>query len=265
MDIKGKNIVITGAAHGIGAALAKRFRKEGAGTIALFDRDMDAAEATASEMEGIAYGVDMSNEAQVQTASEDFLSRVGDVHLVCSNAGVAFSDGPDWTSGSQTNKQWEVAWQVNVMASVYLTRAFLPGMRERGDGYFLITSSAAGLLSQVGDAAYSTTKHAAIGYAESLAISHGDEGIKVSALCPQGVETRMTEGMEGSTTLTDGKLPVEDLCDSVMAGLAAEQFMILPHPQVADYVARKVSNYDRWVGGMRKLRRMAYERTGRPL
>jgi len=158
-------------------------------------------------------------------------------------------------ASSATNQDWQTIWEVNVMSHVYAARAVLPGMIERGEGYLLNTSSAAGLLSQIGSAPYSTTKHASIGFAESLAITHGDQGIRVSVLCPQGVATPMTEGKEHSPQAGDGMLQPSEVAESVIQGLEEERFLILPHPQVLTYMQRKTSDYDRWLGGMRRFRR----------
>jgi NAD(P)-dependent dehydrogenase (short-subunit alcohol dehydrogenase family) len=174
---------------------------------------------------------------------------------LCSNAGIGFGDGKEGMATSLPNDRWQRMWEVNLMAHVYGARAVLPSMIERGQGYLLHTASAAGLLSQIGDAAYSTTKHAAIGFAESLAITHGEQGIKVSVLCPQGVRTPMLDGLADSPQAGDGILEPEAVADSVIEGLAAERFLILPHAQVLTYMQRKTSDYDRWLAGMRRFRR----------
>ena len=191
MDLKDKIIAVTGGANGIGKALCQRFAAEGAKAIAVIDLEADPAKKLADEIGGIAYVADVSEEADIQKVIVDLEQRFGHIDLFCSNAGIGFGNPPGGHAASQNNQQWQSIWQVNVMAHVYAARAALPAMLKRGSGYFLNTASAAGLLSQIDDASYSTTKHAAIGFAESLAISHGDQGIGVSVLCPQAVATRM--------------------------------------------------------------------------
>ena len=164
-------------------------------------------------------------------------------------------DGGDYWASSSANEVWQRNWEIHVMAHIYAARACLPSMTERGEGYFLHTVSAAGLLSQPYTAAYATTKHAAIGFAESLAITHGDDGIRVSCLCPQGVDTAMLGGTDGGAAGLDGILSPAQVAEAVVQGLKEESFLILPHEQVAQYHQNKAHNYDRWIGGMRKLRR----------
>lgn len=257
MNVKDKVIVITGGGNGIGAALARRFHAEGAKAICVADLDSEGAEKVAAEIGGIAQKCDVSDESQIIALVERVQNELGPIDLFCSNAGIAIGDpAPDMMATGASNEAWQKCWGVNVMAHVYAARAVLPSMIERGEGYFMHTVSAAGLLSQIGSATYSTTKHAAIGFGEALAIAHGDQGIKVSLLCPQGVDTNMIAGTDNSAPQNrDGIISPEELAESVVKGLAEESFLILPHPQVADYMQLKTSNYDRWIGGMRKLRR----------
>jgi short-subunit dehydrogenase len=174
--------------------------------------------------------------------------------LFCGNAGISIPDADGLAAGA-SNADWTRIWEINVMSHVYAARALVPAMVARGSGYLLITASAAGLLSQIGSAPYSVTKHAAIGFAESLAITHGEQGIQVSVLCPQGVVTAMTRGQGDTPQAGDGMLQPEDVAHSVIEGLADGRFLILPHPQVLTYMQRKTGDYDRWLRGMQKFRR----------
>lgn len=253
MDIEGKVVVITGGGSGIGQAMARRFRKAGARALVIADLNGDAAAATAAEVDGVAIRADVAVEADVAAAVELAESRFGALDLMCSNAGVSVRD-PDFNNAtSAPNETWTLGWNVNVMAHVYAARAALPGMIARGGGYFLHTVSAAGLLSQPGSPVYATTKHAAVGFAEALAITHRSQNIRVSMLCPQAVDTPMIRDARGSQGV-DGILSPDDVADQVVDAIAAEKFLILPHPQVATYMQRKVGDYDRWIGGMARMR-----------
>jgi NAD(P)-dependent dehydrogenase (short-subunit alcohol dehydrogenase family) len=254
MDLNGRVAVITGAAGGIGTALARRFAAEGAAGLVLSDLDPTGL-ADDLGVDAIAVRADVTAEADVQRLVEVAVDRYGRVDLFCSNAGITTGAGLD-----ASDQQWERSWAVNVRAHVYAARAVLPGMLERGDGYLLQTCSAAGLLAAVGDAPYTVTKHAAVAFAEWLAITYGSRGIKVSALCPQGVDTPMLRdglaaGHVGArVTAASGKvLSADDVADAVIAGLAAERFLILPHPEVGTYLANKTGDPDRWLAGMRRL------------
>jgi NAD(P)-dependent dehydrogenase (short-subunit alcohol dehydrogenase family) len=255
MHIKDKVVLVTGGASGIGAALCRRFARERARAVVVADLDDAGARSVAEAISGVAMACDVAVEADVQRIVAATEQRFGQIDLLCSNAGIFFGDGPDGLATSLANERWQRIWEVNVMAHIYAARAALPAMLERGEGYFLHTVSAAGLLSQIGDAAYSTTKHAALGFAESLAITHGDQGIGVSILCPQGVDTPMVAGIGKSPLAADGLLSPDTVADTVIEGLADQRFLILPHPQVRDYVQRKAADHDRWLAGMRKLRR----------
>ena len=248
MDIKDKIIVITGGASGIGRAMATRFINDGAKQVVIADVNDDGLNEVAAEIGARAITTDVSDEAAVKhlikTTEEDY----GQIDLLCNNAGIGLSGGPEGD-----NEGWDQIWQINVMAHVYAARAALPHMLSRQDGYILNTASAAGLLSQVGSAPYAVTKHAAVGFAEWLAISYGDRGLKVSVLCPQAVRTAMTAGNEDGVASVDGMMEPEVLCESVVEAINAEQFLILPHPEVLGYMQKKTSDYDRWIGGMRRL------------
>jgi NAD(P)-dependent dehydrogenase (short-subunit alcohol dehydrogenase family) len=256
MHVGGKIVVVTGGANGIGRGLCERFHAEGAQKVVVVDLEKDTAKAFAAEIDGDAYGVDVRDEQQIRDMVAQVEADYGRIDLFCSNAGIIAGDGEPWYATSASNETWQAMWDIHVMSHVWAARACLPGMIARGEGYFLNTASAAGLLNQIGDAAYSTTKHAAVGFAEALAITHGDDGIKVSCLCPQAVATRMIGSVEdGGTAGVDGVLTPADVAEAVVQGLADETFLILPHRQVIEYRARKAQDYDRWLGGMRKLRR----------
>lgn len=254
MNVAGKIVVVTGGASGIGKALVERFHKEGAAGLVVADMNGAGAETVAKSVGGIAVQADVTKEADVQrivrTAEETF----GRIDLFCSNAGISRSDPDIDNPGSPSDEAWALAWGVNVMAHVYAARAALPGMIARKSGYFLNTVSAAGLLSQIGSAVYSTTKHAAIGFGEHLAIATKENGIGVSLLCPQAVDTPMLGGAAGSQNV-DGVLAPADVAEAVVKGLAEESFLILPHPQVTTYMQRKTGDYNRWIRGMVRLRR----------
>lgn len=255
MNVRDKIVVVTGAAEGIGAAMCRRFAAAGAAKVVAVDHNAAGAQALARDIDGDAYAVDVSDRDAVAAMVKAVETAHGRIDLFCSNAGVGDGDPEVNNATSSPDDVWDRAWRVNVMAHVYAARAVTPGMSARGEGYLLNTISAAGLLSQIGGAVYSTTKHAAIGFAESLAITHGDQGIKVSVLCPQGVDTAMLrQGGQGSPQSLDGVLTPEQVADSVIEGLAEESFLILPHPIVLTYMQRKTADYDRWLGGMRRLR-----------
>jgi NAD(P)-dependent dehydrogenase (short-subunit alcohol dehydrogenase family) len=191
-------------------------------------------------------------EADVQRAIERTESEIGPIDLFCSNAGIGLGE-----CLNSANHEWQISWDVNVMAHVYASRHLVPRMVARGGGYFLNTASAAGLLNQIGGAAYGVTKHAAVGFGEWLAIHHKHQGIKVSMLCPQAVRTPMIENENDSSAaaMSNGVIEPEELTECVIGGLREETFMILPHPIVLEYMRNKTSNYDRWIGGMSKLMR----------
>ena len=255
MKIKDKIVVVTGGADGIGKALCERFHKDGAKAVVVVDLDREKAEAVAKSIGGKAYKVDVANEREIVNMIDDVEKSIGPIDLFCSNAGLADREAsPDFV-GSSTNESWTRSWNVHVMSHVYAARALVPRMAKRGGGYFLNTSSAAGLLSQIGSAVYATTKHAAVAFGEILAITHRDQGIRVSMLCPQGVDTPLLRAGQHGPQHLDGVLTAEECADAVIKGLEAESFLILPHPQVAKYMLNKAENYDRWVGGMVKLQR----------
>lgn len=259
MDLHDKNIVVTGAGGGIGRALVRRFAQDGPRTIVLADVDGVAAQAVVDELEPgfdtVVVEADLGTEAgnvQVVQAAEEY----GPIDLLCLNAGIAVGGGVE-----APDEDWYRIFDVNVMAHVWAVRAALPGMLAEGSGYILTTASAAGLLTNLGAAPYAVTKHAAVALAEWLAVTHGDQGIRVSCLCPQGVRTKMLFPDDGDVAQSTGAESVrmqgviepDELAEVVVAGLADERFLILPHPEVLDYWRRKTDDYDRWIGGMRNL------------
>jgi NAD(P)-dependent dehydrogenase (short-subunit alcohol dehydrogenase family) len=255
MDIREKVVVITGAAGGSGAAMARRFASDGAGMVIVTDLDAVGIETLADEIGGTAFVLDVTDEDRTHEVINEVEATFGRIDLLCLNAGIP-TDG----SVDAPNEEWQRTWEVNVMAHVYATRYALPGMIQRGSGYILTTASAAGLLTNIGAAPYSVTKHAAVALAEWIAVTYGDQGIKVSCLCPQFVDTPMLEAFGAHSDETRSwvegiAIPAKDVANIVAEGIAKEQFLILPHPEVGDYFEFKAANYDRWINGMQKLQR----------
>jgi len=242
MQLAGKRIIVTGAAQGIGRALALRFQSEGA--------HVAAADIDPLEGHQLAFRTDVSKESEVRELVDTVTREWGGVDLFCSNAGIFIEGGID-----TPDAEWERILSINFRAHLYAARAVLPQMLARGDGYLLQVVSAAGLLTQIGSAPYAVTKHAALALAEWIAMEHGDAGIKVSCICPQGVRTRMLLGEDGDkeSFLKAGSLSVEEVAEAAVRGIADERFLILPHPEVATYFQRKATDYDRWLRGMRRL------------
>ena len=251
MDLDGRIVVVTGGANGIGLALAQRFAREGAAGVVVADKDPRALDVAAG-IGGRAAVVDVSVEGDVVRLVAETLAAYGRIDLFCSNAGI-FTAGGEETS----DLDWDRTWRVNVMAHVYAARAVVPPMLAAGGGYLLQTASAAGLLTQIGSAPYTVTKHAVVALAEWLAITYGDRGLKVSCLCPQGVRTGMLDAATGPAHAFVASTAIDpaQVVDAVMEGLHAERFLILPHPEVSDYLRRKTDDYDRWIRGMRRLQR----------
>lgn len=259
MDLAGKTVAVTGAAGGIGAALCRAFHAAGTAGIAALDLDLPGAEAVAAPLSGLALRVDVGDEEALREAISSVEAQLGHIDIFCSNAGVDDGEGLEGLATSTSNASWERSWAVNVMAHVYAARALLPGMIERGEGYLVNIASAAGLLSQLGHAAYSTTKHAAVGFADSLAISHGDDGIKVSVVCPQYVDTPLLPGFDERiiAAVGDDVMSADATAAAILAGIVEDRFLILPHATAGDYFRSKAADYDRWIAGMRALRRRA--------
>ena len=250
MTIKDKVVVVTGAASGIGRALAHRFVKEGARRIVIADIDAAGLAQVARDTGAEAVRTDVGQEAEIQRLIWHTEEKVGPIDLFCSNAGIGLDGGAEVPDSG-----WQRIWNINVMAHIWAARVLVPLMTGRHGGYFLPTVSAAGLLTQIGSAPYAVTKHAALSFAEWLSVTHGNAGLKVSALCPQGVRTAMllTPEPHSGTFLLEGAIEPEVVAEAVVRGVEAEQFLILPHPEVADYVKRKADDRDRWIRGMRRL------------
>ena len=264
MKIAGKVCVVTGGGSGIGKALATRLIAEGAKAVVIADLNADTVSAVGAEIGAEAHALDVRDESAIAALVASVEAEYGQIDLFCSNAGIIGLDGDPWWATGADNELWQRMWEIHLMSHVYAARACLPAMIARGEGYFLNTASAAGLLAQIGSAPYSVTKHAAVSFAESLAITHGDHGIKVSCLCPQAVDTAMTAGTDGGGVAgVDGMLSAEAVAEAVIQGLDAESFLILPHPEVEEYRQNKARSYERWLGGMRKLRRLFTDPVGK--
>ena len=249
MDLADRVVAVTGGGHGIGRALCERFAAEGAAAVAVLDIDAVAAREVAAGIGGLALGVDVTNEVHTVEAIDRIEAELGPIDLFCANAGIVDVGGVELPDG-----EWRRMIDVNLMSHVIAARVLVPRMLARGGGYLLHTASAAGLLTQIGSAPYSVTKHGVVALAEWLAITHGDAGLVVSALCPQAVRTAMTGGLEGGGVAgVDGMIEPEAVADAVVEGLRDERFLILPHPDVAEYERRRATDHDRWIAGMRRL------------
>jgi NAD(P)-dependent dehydrogenase (short-subunit alcohol dehydrogenase family) len=255
MEIAGKVALVTGAGRGIGRALCRELARRGAAGIVAADLDGQAARATAAELGGLGLPCDVADPAAVRGLVDAALQRFGRVDILVSNAGLGVKALDLDDALSAPDADWQRMWSVHVMAHVHACRAVLPSMLERGSGYLASVASAAGLLSQVGDTAYSVTKHAAVGLAESLAITYGDRGIGVSVVCPQYVATAMT-GLDESLPAgsVPGVLTVEQAAAIIADGIQEDRFLILTHPEVLGFFQNKANDYGRWVGGMRRVR-----------
>jgi aminoglycoside phosphotransferase (APT) family kinase protein/NAD(P)-dependent dehydrogenase (short-subunit alcohol dehydrogenase family) len=252
-DVRGAVVVVTGGAGGIGAALARRFAQDGAAAVVVADRDASRAGQVAAGLGGARHRglrLDVTDEAAVAAAVDQIESELGPIELWCSNAGAVTG------AGLGDDAEWELLWRIHVLAHIYAARLVLPRMLARGHGHLLITASAAGLLAEADVAPYSVTKHASVALAEWLAIRHGDSGVGFSCLCPQGVRTAMLAGAgPGSATLAaGGVIEPDEVARAVAEALAAGRFLILPHPQVAEYERRRSADRERWLVGMRRLR-----------
>jgi len=251
LEVKDKVAFVTGGGNGIGEAICRALAAGGA-RVAVNDLSPSDAERVASEVGGIAVPADVADEGALIEALDQTVQQLGPVDILVNNAGVAIGGGVE-----MPNQEWERAWQINFMSHVYATRHVLPSMIERGSGYLIHTASAAGLLTNLGAAPYAVTKHAVVSLAEWLSITHAHQGIRVSCLCPQFVSTNMLDEFldipGGSQLVGDTAIETEQVGQAVMDAIAAETFLILPHPEVEDYFRRKGDDYERWLGGMRKL------------
>ena len=258
MELQDKVTIVTGGASGIGRAICKVFTAEGA-TVVAVDMNADGVAETAREIGGVAMTADVSKEDDIQSVVDRTIEQSGRVDLLFSNAGI--SRGPETGATGVDllgdNAGWEESWAVNTMSHVYAARAVLPHMLERGEGYICSTASAAGLLTSLGGASYAVTKHGAVAFAEFLSMTYGDDGIKVSCLCPQGVQTPMlfndADRSPLGNFLLEGSVQPEDAADVVVQAIREETFLILPHPEVREFLRRKGDDPDRWLRGMRRL------------
>jgi NAD(P)-dependent dehydrogenase (short-subunit alcohol dehydrogenase family) len=257
VDLDGKVIVVTGGGSGIGAAMARRFAAEEPAGLVIADIDLEAAQHVADQTGGVAVACDVSDAGSNRELILGTEDRFGPIDLFCANAGIGI------VGDEQSDPVvWERMWQVNVMSHVHAARHLIPGWLARGEGYLLATVSAAGLLTNLKAAQYSVTKHAALAFAEWIAVTYGDAGIKVSALCPQFVNTPLLDGSEAFKALgAHHTLEPEEVAEVVLSGLREERFLILPHPEVEGYFQNKANDYDRWIGGMRKLQRTVFPDT----
>ena len=251
MQVQGSIIVVTGAASGIGKAMATRFAADGATIVYVVDLDGEGASAVADEIGGVGVGLDVTDEAAIVELIEQVERDHGPIDLWCGNAGIGANGGVELSDA-----EWDANWNVNVLAHVKACRHLIPRWEARGAGHLLITASAAGLLTNLGTAPYAVTKHGAVALAEWIAITHGGNGVGVSCLCPQGVRTPMTEA-DGELAIevvkAMGMIEPEEVADAVAAGLANDDFLILPHPEVARFEQRRAGDRARWLAGMQKL------------
>jgi NAD(P)-dependent dehydrogenase (short-subunit alcohol dehydrogenase family) len=255
MEIRGKTALVTGAGRGIGRALCREFQRRGAAGLVVADLDGGMADATAREVGGLGVQCDVTEATAVRRLVDAAVERHGRIDMLVSNAGFGAQSLDLDDALAASDATWQRMWDVHVMAHVHACRALLPGMLERGSGCLVNVASAAGLLSQAGDAPYSATKHAAVGFAESLAITYGDRGIRVAVVCPQYVATAIT-GLDESTAAGSlpGVLTVEQAALAIADGIEQERFLILTHPEVLGFFQKKAADYDRWLAGMRRVR-----------
>ena len=248
MQVKDKRVVVTGAASGIGKALSVAFHKAGAQSVVAVDMNIEGAEETAKDVNGIAVEANVSQEPDIIKVIEKANELSGGIDIFCSNAGIGGVPG----FLNVKNEDWQNIWEVNVMSHIFAARNVLPQMLDRGEGYLMSTASAAGLLTQIGSAGYSVTKAAAVSFAEWLKITYGSKGIGVSCLCPQAVKTAMTAGGPGVAGI-DGMIEPEEAAEDVLDAIEKDRFLVTPHAEVLEYVKRKGTDRDRWISGMQRL------------
>jgi NAD(P)-dependent dehydrogenase (short-subunit alcohol dehydrogenase family) len=251
VKIEGRVCVVTGGASGIGRAICRRFARAGA-RVVVSDLDLPGAESVAREIDAIAFRTDVSREADLVALVAQVEQRVGPIDLFCSNAGIAIEGGPE-----TPDAEWGRIMDINFRAHVWAARVLVPDMIRRGQGYLVNVASAAGLITQLGSAPYSVSKAAAVAFAEWLAVSYGDLGVRVSCVCPLGVKTPMLTGSDDkiAALLGPDAIEPEQVAEAVLEGVEREEFLILPHRQVREYRRRKVDDPDRWIRGMQRLRR----------
>ncbi|MFY0637259.1 SDR family oxidoreductase [Maricaulis maris] len=263
MDYQGKVVAITGGARGIGLAMAQAFHAQGA-KIAL--ADLAGAEEAAAKFGGIGMKVDVTREAEIGAFLDKAEAELGPIDVYVSNAGILRTDEPSWDAAGADDQAWHDSFEVNVMGAVRGARQVWPRMKLRGGGVFVVVASAAGLLAQIGASSYTASKHAAVSFAESMAIAHGDEGLQVVCVCPQAVRTDMLGGSEdGGIAGADGVVEPLDVAAETIAAIAEKRFLALPHENVPAYERARANERDRWLGGMRKFRRMMVGARGRPV
>ena len=250
MELASKVVVVTGGGNGIGAAMCRRFAREGAEKVIVSDIDGDAAYRVAEEINGIAIACDVADETSVQRLVDETIQACGRIDVFCSNAGITVKGGIE-----SSNDDWQKMWDVNVMSRLYAARAVIPSMLERGNGYLVHTASAAGVLTEIGSASYSATKHADVALAEWLSVCYGRQGIGVSCVCPLGVATDFLDNDDPiHRYLHLHAITPDDVAESIVDGITEERFLILPHPEVAEFFSMKTDDHDRWIKGMQRLR-----------